>query len=234
MAKTVSLNAQSRNQIGRTAVRALRSKGRIPGVLYGKGQSEAILLDGKELSGALHHAASQNLLVQLSIEHGGKKEERLALLQDVQMHPIKDTILHVDLHALNPDEKLHTEVPVVELGEPVGIKAGGVLEVTLRSLHVECLPKDLPEVIEVDVSAMEIGSIIHVGDIKLPAGVTARNPKDLAVCMVVEPKVVEETPVASTEVKQPEVLKEKKTDDAAAEAKPAGKDAKPAGKDGKK
>lgn len=224
MAKTVLLKAQKRNGIGRTAVKSLRAGGRVPAVIYGKRQSEALSLDSKELLDVLHHSTSENVLVDLEVISDSKTEKRLALIQDVQHHPLKDYIVHIDLHEIAQDEKLHTEVPVQEVGEPVGVKTGGgLLEAALRHLRVECLPKDLPEIITVDVSHLNVGQAVHVGEIALPAGVTVLNHKDLPVFIVHAPAVEEEVKPGTAEITQPEVIKEKKTEEAAAADAKGGK-----------
>ena len=109
--------------------------------------------------------------MDLQVDEGGKTNNRLALIQEVQHHPYEDTILHIDFHEVLATEKLRTSVPVRPVGEPAGVKnGGGVLEYVMRELHVECLPQDLPDVIEVNVEKLEIGQSIHVGDITPPAG----------------------------------------------------------------
>jgi len=137
---------------------------------------------------------------------------------DVQHHPLEDYIIHIDLHEIDQNEILHAEVPVTAVGEPVGVKSGGgLLETMLRTIRVACLPRDLPELITVDVSHLEIGHSVHVRELKLPPNVTAANPPELPVYSVFAPKEeVVETPV--TEVVQPEVIKEKKVEGEAAPA----------------
>ena len=129
----------------------------------------------------------------------------------MQHHPVRGDILHVDFLEVATDELLHTEVPVEAFGDADGVKNfGGLLEHSLRSLAIECLPKDLPEIIRVDVSALGLNQSLHVRDIILPQGVTATTDPDLTVFIVAEPKV-EVTPVATAEVPTgPEVIKEKK------------------------
>src|SRR5262249_50022189 len=150
-------------------------------------------------------------LVDLEIEGG---EKTLALIQDVQHHPIRRDILHVDFHALRADEKMHTTVPVFCHGEASGVKnAGGVLEQLLRAIEVECLPKDLPESISVDVSKLEIGDAIHIKDIQLPAGVIARGAPETSIVHCAAPAVEEVAAPAAVEgavPAEPEVIKEKK------------------------
>ena len=111
----------------------------------------------------------------------------------MQHEPLSGAIVHVDFHAVKMDEMLHTSVPVEPTGEPNGVKNfGGMLEQSLRSLEIECLPKDLPELVTVDVSALNVGDSLHVKDIALPAGVTAQDDADLTVFLVAAPTVVEE------------------------------------------
>src|ERR1700761_1474712 len=245
MAKTISLQVSQRNGIGRKAVKALRRNGQVPGVLYGKTKenpvrSRAIAIDAKKLASLLHSSTSENVLVdvELTDDKGAKVDSHLALLLDVQHHPLEDYIIHIDLHEIAQDEILHAEVPVTSIGEPVGVKnSGGLLETMLRTIRVACLPKNLPDLITVDVSHLEIGHSVHVRELTLPEGVTASNPPELPVFSVFAPK--EETVEApTTEVQQPEVIKEKKVEGEAApaaDAKGGKPDAKAAAKpEGKK
>jgi len=215
MAKTVALKGAVRKAIGRTGAKATRRLGLIPGTMYGRRGTQNVQFNGKELEDILHHAVSGNVLVDLEIENEGKKGSHLALIQDIQVNPVTDCVLHVDLHEVSKDEKIHAEVRLIEVGEAPGVKLGGIMEAVIRSLKVECLPQDLPESILVDVSKLEIGQSIHVGEITLPSGVLVLNPKELPVFAVLAP-IKEEVVVAQTDVVQPEAIKEKKTDEAAA------------------
>jgi large subunit ribosomal protein L25 len=241
MSKTVSLQVSQRAGIGRTALKAVRKSGRVPGVLYGKAKdktvrSRPIEIEAKKLAALLQSSSSENVLVDVEVtDPSGKKvDQHLALLLDVQHHPIKDYIIHIDLHEIAQDEILHAEVPVTSTGEPVGVKTGGgLLETMLRNIRVACLPRNLPEVITVDVSHLEIGHSVHVSELVLPEGVTVSNPPELPVFSVFAPKEeVAATPAA--EVKQPEVIKEKKVDEAAAPDAKGGAKAAPAKPEGKK
>ncbi len=170
--KTVPLSAYPRTLAKRGGVKKLRSSGRVPAVIYG-GQTKPQNLEIKsnDLDTLLHQAHSENILLDLSVEGDGKSK-RLALLKDVQHHPLNGEILHVDLHEVSEQEKVTVMVPVETEGEAAGVKTGGgVLEHVLFKIKARALPKDLPEVIVVDVSALEIGQTIHLGDIKAPPGV---------------------------------------------------------------
>jgi len=209
MAKQVKLTAERRTATGRSAVRKLKAAGSIPAVIYGaKDKPETLQVSKREINAMLSHASGENILVELEI--AGKN--RLALVQEVQHAPIGGGILHIDFHAVSMDEVIEADVPVEPVGVANGVKnMGGLLEQNLRSLAIECLPRDLPDVIKVDVSALNIGDAIHVREIQLPAGVTTRIQPDLTAFSVLAP-TVEEEPVAATAeaAAGPEVIKEKK------------------------
>src|ERR1700733_12312958 len=220
MAKTVSLQVSQRAGIGRTALKGVRQAGRVPGVLYGKAKdksvrSRPIEIDAKKLFAVLHSSTSENVLVDVEVTDasGAKVDQHLALLQDVQHHPLEDYIIHIDLHEIDQDEVLHAEVPVTSVGEPVGVKTGGgLLETMLRTIRVACLPRDLPDLITVDVSELTIGHSVHVREVKLPNGVTAMNPPELPVFSVFAPKEEVVATPGAADVTQPEVIKEKKVE----------------------
>ena len=224
MAKQLKLSAQTRSLAGRTAVKKIKAQGLVPACIYGgHDKPQNLTLNKREISNLLSHATSEHVLVDLEIADGGKTSSRLALIQEVQHHPLKRDVLHVDFHAVRADEKLHAEIPVEPFGEPAGVKNfGGILEIALHSLEVECLPKDLPELIRIDVSGLNVGEAIHVKDIALPEGVSVRADGDLTVVRVAAPKVeVEPVAVVAVAAAGPEVIKEKKEDAAAADKKPA-------------
>ena len=234
MAKQLKISAQIRLTTGRSAVKKIKQQGLVPAVVYGgRDKPISLTLNAREITTLLAHATSEHVLVDLEIKDGNASTSRLALIQEVQHDAIRRDVLHVDFHAVRADEKLHSQIPVEPFGEAAGVKnSGGLLEINMHSIEVECLPKDLPEVIRLDVSALNVGDAIHIKDIQLPAGVTARGDGDLTVVRVAAPKVeVEPDPAAAAA--QPEVLKEKKDDAAAkpaAGAKPAAAAAKPAPK----
>ena len=126
MAQKVQIKAKSRAEIGKGAVKRMRDQGSVPGVIYGSHMKPINITVGvKELEKALHSATSENVLVDLSLEEDGKTNNRLTLIQEVQHHPYKDTILHIDFHEVLATEKLRTSVPVRPIGEPAGVKTGG-------------------------------------------------------------------------------------------------------------
>jgi large subunit ribosomal protein L25 len=218
MAQQVKLKAQKRTLVGRNAVKKVKEKGLVPGVIYGS-QAEPMTLqiDARELTTVLAHASSEHVLVELEIVDGSQSTHRLALIQEVQHHPLKRALLHVDFHAVSATEKIISEVPIEAVGEALGVRTfGGLLEYSLRTLEVECYPQDLPDLVQIDVSNLNIGESLHVRDIPLPSGVEAITDEDLTVVSVVASRVGEEVTEPVEEAPAtPEVITEKKT-----EAKP--------------
>ena len=236
MAKQVKLKAEPRSSAGRSAVRKLRARGFIPAVIYGgKVKPQSLQVAARDINVMMSHASGENVLVELEI--AGEKSNRAALVQEVQHSPVGGEIVHVDFHAISMDQPIQAEVPLEAIGTPVGVKTfGGLLEQSLRALAIECLPRDLPDRISVDVSQLNIGDAIHVRDIQLPSGVTAKVPADLTAFSVVAPVVEEEPAAVEAEAAAagPEVITEKKEEGEAATAVPAAKEKAPKEKEQKK
>jgi large subunit ribosomal protein L25 len=233
MAKQVKLKAEPRTATGRSAARRLKARGIVPAVVYGgKEKSQPLQISARDINAMLSHASGENILVELEI--AGSKGTKTALLQEVQHSPVGGDILHVDFHAISMDEKITADVPLEPLGLPTGVKnAGGLLDQNIRSLTIECFPKDLPDKITVDVSALNIGDSIHVRDIKLPDGVVAKVPPDLTAFSVAAPVAEEEpvTPEAEAAASAgPEVITAKKEEGEEAAPAPGAKGAPAAGK----
>src|SRR6266404_6055585 len=229
MAKQVKLKVEPRSATGRSAARRLKARGIVPAVVYGgKQKSQSLQVSARDINAMLSHASGENILVELEI--AGEKSTRTALLQEVQHSPVGGAVLHVDFHAISMDEKIQADVPLEGLGVATGVKNfGGLLEQNLRALAIECLPRDLPDKITVDVSALNIGDSIHVRDIKLPSGVIAKVQPDLTAFSVMAP-VIEEEPVAAEAeaAAGPEVITAKKEEgEAAAAAGPGAREGAP-------
>lgn len=223
--KSLSLSAFPRTSMRRKGAKQVRSTGRIPANIYGKtAPAQNLELDSKEFSLLVGSAHSEIILVDLSIKDD-PRPLRLALVQDVQHHPLHGHVLHVDLHEVQPTEKVTVRLPVESTGDCAGVKAGGTLEHVLLRLRVRALPKDLPDQILVDVTSLEVGKTIHIGDIQVPPGVELLGNKDTTVLACAAPLTAEPEAAAVAEgAKQPEMIKEKKTDEAApAAAKAADK-----------
>lgn len=232
--KSVNLKAYPRTTNGRNGVKTLRRHGRIPAVIYGAGRApQSLEIDQKELRNLMHHSVSENLLVDLNIDQESGASH-LALLQEVQHSPLSREIVHVDLHEVDPDEPVVVSVPLETEGEPIGVKTGGgTLEHVVFKIRVRALPKNLPEFISVDVSGLELGKSLHLGEIAMPEGVEALGDKSIPVVAVAAPKAeveAEAAPAAGAAAAAPaaavEMIKEKKDEPAAAaKSAPAAKGA---------
>jgi large subunit ribosomal protein L25 len=221
MAQQLKLKALARSGLGKRQVKQLRTEGIIPCVLYGPHtEPESIGVGAHEFRQVMKGIQGRNVLVDLEVEQDGKASNRLALVQDVQQHPVNDSVLHVDFLEVSATEKFRTEVQVRLLGEPAGVKTGGgMLEVVLHEIYVECLPKDLPEMIEVDVESLEIGQSLHVRDLTPPSGVKFLDDEDQTICIVAAPSVEEAAPAEpGAAAAEPEVINAKKEEAPAAKA----------------
>jgi large subunit ribosomal protein L25 len=189
----LTLTVQERSQVGGNHPRRLRGRGLIPAVLYGGGEAAVSLaLDGvrmKKEAGFLH----ENQIVALEIEGGGDARPRPAIVKDIQVDHISGALLHIDFQQISLDEKLTATVAVKAVGEPIGVtRDGGILEHILREIEIHCLPGDIPEAVEVGVSALEIGDTIHVGDIRLAEGIEILTEPDIGIFTVAAPISEEE------------------------------------------
>jgi large subunit ribosomal protein L25 len=198
MKNPLTLKVATRAQTGRSSSRRLRKANRIPAILYGKhSDPEKLSIEVPEFTKLLKSVAGRSLLIELNRED--KAEKALSFLQEIQRDPITDRYLHVDLHEVKPDEKFEIRVPVRVTGESFGVKnQSGVLEIASHVLRIRCLPGDLPEAIEIDVTSLNVGQTIKVGELKPVEGVTFMDDKGQPVVACVEPvaEIVQE--VAAT------------------------------------
>ena len=227
--KSVPLKAFPRSLVQRGAVKKLRATGRVPATIYGgqtKPQNLEVVYD--DISDLLHHSVSENLLVDLTVDQDARAK-RLALVQEIQHHPLSGKVLHVDFHEVAENEKVTISVPVETTGEAAGVKTGGgSLTHVLLKLKVRALPKDLPEQITIDVTALEIGKSVHLGEIAAPAGVEILGDKHLTVVAVAAPRAEEvvATTAAAPGAADVEMTKEKKEEGAEGAAPAKGGDKK--------
>ena len=186
MSDQVNLKAEKRDDMGSAAVGRLRRGGKIPGVVYGSTQdSYAVQIDAKTIKEILRNSASQQILVNLQIE-GAKETNKLALIQDIQQHSISGDILHVDFNAVKEDTEIHARIPIELTGDPVGIKQGGILDTLLHDIEVHCLPKDLPAILQFDVSELDIGDSLNIASAEFPEGVSASLDGEVLIAIVNE------------------------------------------------
>ncbi|MDD2501814.1 MAG: 50S ribosomal protein L25 [Geobacter sp.] len=188
------MKIEARTSTGKGISRRLRAAGRIPGIVYGRGMEPvAVSLEPKALSAAIAGEGGLNNLITL--EGGGDLDKVVVIVAEIQRDVLKRTPEHVDLHRVNMSEKVRIIVPVSLVGTPAGVKEGGLLDFAHHSLHVECLPGQIPEHIEINIADLKIGHAIHVSEISFPAGVKCvDNPKTPVVGVL--GKVKEEAAVA--------------------------------------
>ncbi len=178
------LVAERRDDGGKGVGRKLRAAGRVPAVFYGHDQETiALSIDAREMFHLLHSSGGSNVLLDLVVD--GKPH--LAMPREIQRDHIHNKLIHIDFLAVSRTEKISVDVAVVEFGDSIGVKEGGVVEHHLRDLHVECLPQDVPEQIDVDITDLNIGDMIHVRDVVVPQGVTILTNPDDAVLSVITP-----------------------------------------------
>ncbi len=176
------LQAERRSEKGKGVAHKIRAAGRIPGVLYGHGlDSVPLTVDAREMRHILHTGAGANVLIDLVVEG----ETHLALPREIQHDYIHDRLIHVDFLAVSRTEKITVDVEIRDVGEAPGVKQGGVVDHHMRELHVECLPQDVPDFIDVDLSNLDLGDTVHVSDIIVPPGVTIlSNPEDSVLAVI--------------------------------------------------
>lgn len=204
----LNFEPRSKEEIGKQGVKRVRSAGFIPAIVYGAGKKpQAIKLDRKELHKIdIHH---ENVVVNLLSE--GRKQ--IALIKEVQRHPVNNEVLHIDFEYISLREKIRLKVPVVARGESPGVKAGGILEHLLWEVEIECFPANVPEQIDVDVSNLNIGDLIYVKDLRAPEGVKIVEEPEQIVLSIEPPKEEEievKEELGEKEKEEPEVIRKGK------------------------
>lgn len=212
---TASLTAKPRSGSGKQLTHKLRATGQVPAVVYGHGEAtRSLTVDGHELELLFSRVHVENTIINLTIE--GEKAPVKALVREVQKHPARGTVVHVDFYQIHAGEQVQVQVPIHFVGTPVGVRAGGMLQHTMDELDIRVSADNIPERIDVDVSEMNIGDSVHVSDLKIPAGVEVLDNADRSVCSVIPPQAgIAETPAAETEAasSEPEVIRRKKEDE---------------------
>ena len=200
------MEATVRDKTGKGVARKLRAEGLIPAILYGPGSTPVPLaVNAFDLQKLLTRAKGERILCTLNLKNNGASEQRLALIKEFQFHPVNDSIQHIDFYEVSMDRELHVEVPVKLVGKAKGVEVEkGVLEIKRRTLEVACLPTNIPDEIEVDVTDLGLGEAIHIGDIEPPEGVRIIDPPRLTIVTIVGSGAME----AATEEEAEEGLEE--------------------------
>lgn len=208
---SATLSAKRRAGKGKGDNRKLRSSGFVPAVVYGRGEeTRSVSLDAHELELLFARVHVENTIIALKIE--GERAPIKALVREVQTHPARGTVLHVDFYQIHAGERVQVQVPIAFVGTAAGVKAGGMLQHTMDEVDIRCSADAIPERIEVDVSQLQIGDSVHVGDLPVPEGVEVLDSADRSVCSVIPPQagiaeavVVE--PIETPALDEPEVIR---------------------------
>jgi large subunit ribosomal protein L25 len=217
---TVQFSAASRADIGKGVARKLRAAGRIPGVIYGHARAaQPLSLDTHSFEQLLEKVSYGTTVFELDLD--GTKSN--ALIREIQRHPYKKEILHVDFQELVAGEKVTVQVPIVFVGASIGVKEGGIIDQIMHEFSIRVDPMAIPNHISVDVTPLSIGHSLHVSDITVPEGVEVLNDEDATVCTCAAPKEEKAAePVEGAVIAEPEVLSKGKKEEEGAEA-PAAK-----------
>src|SRR5213596_1242840 len=207
MAQIVSLAASPRQATGKGGARQARFRGRVPAVIYGHGRdTQSLEVEAKALEKALQGVEPENTIIELALD--GKTVK--TLIREIQRHPLRPDIIHVDFYEIHAEEKVRLKVPVHLVGNPDGVRnAGGVLDQVTREVEIEVLPEHIPDRVELDVSTLKIGDSLHTRDLTIPNAVILTGA-DLTIATVVPPRAEEvaaPTAEATTEVSEPELIR---------------------------
>ena len=179
MAKKTSLKAATRARTGSGRLNQMRREGWLPSVIYGHGTENTNLkVDAKSFADVLAKSSSDNIILNLEIEGEGT---RLAFLQAIQLDPLSGLAVHADFLSIDENTEITAHIPAHLIGEAPGVKAGGVVEQYVHAIEITCLPDNLPETLEIDISSLEIGDSLHLGDIKYPKGVSTTHASNVVI-----------------------------------------------------
>ena len=208
---SATLAAELRNETGKGVARKLRAAGRVPAVIYGHNREpQSLSVDARELGRLLERVSAGSTVIELSGLGAGAAR---TLIREIQRHPVKRNVVHVDFQELVAGEKVTVSCPLVFVGTAAGVREqGGLLEEVMRQLYISVDPSSIPNHIDVDVSAITIGHPLHVRDIQLPAGVQVLDDPDATVVAVSAPKTATETTDGPTTA-EPEVIRQKKAEE---------------------
>ncbi len=214
MSTQPALSATRREDRGKGSARKLRAAGRIPAVVYGKDMDAlTVSLDAREAEHLFHGISVENTILDLRIGDDGDSMQ--TLVREIQTHPFRPTILHVDFLRIQEGVEVEVEVPIELVGTPTGVRLnGGVLEQIVHEVEVRCIPSKIPEVFELDITPLEIGDALHVSDLTLGEGVELLIDPTQTVCLVSAPRVLEEEEAAEVEEgAEPAIVGEEKEEE---------------------
>lgn len=204
--KNVAIDIQARIKAGKGVARKLRHAGQTPGVIYGpKAENISFSVDTHEFNKLLNSAGGEPLLFTLNLKNNGDSSSYTALIKDLQLHPVEDKIRHIDFYEVLMDEEVQVEVPITTVGKARGVEIDmGVLEIIQRTLKISCLPLAIPRNIQINVSDLGLGDVIHVSDIVAPEGVRLLDDPETTLITIVASRAEEEEEKAETEIEAEE------------------------------
>lgn len=192
--KNVAIDIQARTKAGKGVARKLRHAGQTPGVLYGpRAETISLSVNTHEFNKLLNSAGGEPLLFTLNLKSNGDSSSHTALIKDLQLHPVDDKIRHIDFYEVLMDEEVQVEVPITAVGKAKGVEADmGVLEIIQRTVKISCLPLAIPRNIQIIVSDLELGDVVHVSDITAPEGVRLMDDPETTLMTIVASRAEEE------------------------------------------
>jgi large subunit ribosomal protein L25 len=211
MSTQATLNAEPREGIKKGANRKLRVTGRVPAVLYGKDQEPTLLsVDAREAERLFQQISVENTIIDLRVK-GGDGSKIQALVREVQVGAVRPDLVHIDFYKIQAGVKLEVEIPIELVGIPNGVRQeGGILELIVHEVPVRCLPDQIPESIQIDVTGLNLMDSLHVSDLKVPEGVEVLMDPERTLCLISVPRAVLEASAAPGEAPVTEVIGEKK------------------------
>jgi large subunit ribosomal protein L25 len=202
---TIQLDSKKRTTIGKGSARKLRSMGRLPVILYGPEISPMMLsLDYKQLQKILRGRSAESIIFDLRVDSNGKNNSKRVMIKEIQKDPVTRDYLHVDFYEISMEKELEVDIPVYLVNTPIGVSEGGILEHIRRELKISCMPKNLVDKIEIDVSGLDIGQSLHIEDISFPPGLKSIEDGNLTIATVVAP-TIEEEKVEEEEIEEEEI-----------------------------
>ncbi|MGA1841983.1 MAG: 50S ribosomal protein L25 [bacterium] len=216
MAIQFNLEAKKRDGIGKEAARKIRAQGWTPAIIYGKRKSPLpVSFNTNNFLKIVHGEAHENMLFKIEIKDKKSKDVSNVIIKEMQFDPVKGTLLHVDLFEISMDQTIEVHVPLEAVNEAIGVKEeGGLLDHVAREILVECLPENLPEKIEVDVTNLRLGEAVHIRDIEFPSGVKPAENPDKVVLTIIHKLKGREAVVTEVPEEEPEVLTQKSSEEA--------------------
>ena len=201
----IQLDSKKRTTIGKGSARKLRSMGRLPVILYGPETDSIMLsLDYKQLQKTLRGKSAESIIFDLRVDSNGKDNSKRVMIKEIQKDPVTRDYLHVDFYEISMEKELEVDIPVYLVNTPIGVSEGGILEHIRRELKISCMPKNLVDKIEIDVSGLDIGQSLHIEDISFPPGLKSIEDGNLTIATVVAP-TIEEEKVEEEEIEEEEI-----------------------------